>query len=50
MGRDGIAVPAVFTSGPFSRRKAGEAIMSIRLYGWPHSTASRVHWALEELA
>ncbi len=23
--------------------------MSIRLYGWPHSTASRVHWALEEL-
>ena len=23
--------------------------MSIRLYGWPRSTASRVHWALEEL-
>ena len=23
--------------------------MSIRLYGWPHSTASRVRWALEEL-
>ena len=23
--------------------------MSIRLYGWPQSTASRVHWALEEL-
>src|SRR3954469_1082346 len=23
--------------------------MSIRLYGWPHSTAARVHWALEEL-
>jgi glutathione S-transferase len=23
--------------------------MSIRLYGWPHSTASQVHWALEEL-
>ncbi|HEY7373368.1 MAG TPA: glutathione S-transferase family protein [Polyangia bacterium] len=23
--------------------------MSIRLYGWPDSTAARVHWALEEL-
>jgi len=23
--------------------------MNIRLYGWPQSTASRVHWALEEL-
>jgi len=23
--------------------------MGIRLYGWPRSTASRVHWALEEL-
>ena len=23
--------------------------MSIRLYGWPNSTAARVHWALEEL-
>jgi glutathione S-transferase len=23
--------------------------MSIRLYGWPQSTTSRVHWALEEL-
>jgi len=23
--------------------------MSIRLYGWPHSTAARVRWALEEL-
>jgi glutathione S-transferase len=23
--------------------------MSIQLYGWPRSTASRVHWALEEL-
>src|SRR5678815_4455569 len=23
--------------------------MSIRLYGWPRSTASRVRWALEEL-
>jgi hypothetical protein len=23
--------------------------MSIRLYGWPNSTASRVRWALEEL-
>jgi glutathione S-transferase len=23
--------------------------MSIRLYGWPHSTAARIHWALEEL-
>jgi glutathione S-transferase len=23
--------------------------MSMRLYGWPRSTASRVHWALEEL-
>ena len=23
--------------------------MGIRLYGWPQSTASRVHWALEEL-
>jgi Glutathione S-transferase, N-terminal domain len=23
--------------------------MSIRFYGWPRSSASRVHWALEEL-
>ena len=38
-------------SRPFSRREARkrEAIMSIRLYGWPNSTAARVHWALEEL-
>src|SRR5437868_213854 len=39
----GDTVPA------FSLRRERGAIMSIRLYGWPHSTAERVHWALEEL-
>src|SRR5262245_29271974 len=37
------AVPA------FSFFSARTATMSIRLYGWQRSTASRVHWALEEL-
>jgi glutathione S-transferase len=36
-------------SRPFSRYKRSEAIVSIRLYGWRQSSASRVHWALEEL-
>jgi len=33
----------------FSFGEEARGIMSIRLYGWPRSTASRVHWALEEL-
>jgi glutathione S-transferase len=34
-------------SRPFLRYD--EAAMGIQLYGWPQSTAARVHWALEEL-
>src|SRR4030095_3134370 len=30
-------------------KQKGRGAMSIQLYGWPRSTASRVHWALEEL-
>jgi len=34
-------------SRPFLRYEG--VAMGIRLYGWPQSTAARVHWALEEL-
>lgn len=44
-----MAGTARVPSRPFSYGEEARGIMSIRLYGWPRSTASRVHWALEEL-
>jgi glutathione S-transferase len=44
-----MAGTARVPSRPFSFGEEARGIMSIRLYGWPRSTTSRVHWALEEL-
>src|SRR5262245_19976441 len=44
-----MAGAARMPSRSFSYDEEASGIMSIRLYGWPRSTASRVHWALEEL-
>src|SRR5204862_4532084 len=45
----GDTVPAFRRWEPAAIQRFRRTTMSIRLYGWPQSTAARARWALEEL-